>query len=445
MPCHDFSPAPASSVAATFIALSTGMAKPIPCAGPHRHVDADHLAVDVHQRAARIAWVDRRGYLNQVIVVLGIVDLHAAVQRADDARGYRVRIAEGIADGDHVLARHEVRRRAQRDHRHLGGGIDLDQGEVGLSVAGDDRSNVLLALGGCDLDFADAVHNVEVGEDVAARIDHDARAHAVDAAGGFGIRFLRRGEHGLFAANAHDRGNRLLCRLDDGRETLVGAGGNARQQRLGNRRRQKESPGGPQDRLGRSVEHGGSCRRRCDNGLGCFRRCRRDAASAETLLLDRKCRTKRLTGIISTGTDCADRQEGLSRKAPLSGRDNCGHHPRALQVCASPLAILVHSGRKNLRLRICVILTAGVPTVTGHARQRWGIGRPKLDLRGGTRLKLDLLGGNRLNSIGQEDWPRGHRMEPRIFRRFGNRLAGGSLAGRTAGAGIAGSAAGATA
>ena len=44
---------------------------------PHRHVDADHLAVDVHQRPARVAGIDAGIGLDQVLVALRIADLHA--------------------------------------------------------------------------------------------------------------------------------------------------------------------------------------------------------------------------------------------------------------------------------------------------------------------------------------------------------------------------------
>ena len=40
-----------------------------------------------------------------------------------------------------------------------------------------------LFVGRGDLDFANAVDHVIIGEDIAARVDHDAGAHAVDAAG----------------------------------------------------------------------------------------------------------------------------------------------------------------------------------------------------------------------------------------------------------------------
>ena len=66
----------------------------------------------------------------------------------------------------------------------LRGQIDLDDGQVGLQVAGDQRGHGAALVGQRDLDLADALDHVVIGEDVAARIDDHARAHAVDAAGG---------------------------------------------------------------------------------------------------------------------------------------------------------------------------------------------------------------------------------------------------------------------
>ena len=65
------------SLAATVMALSIGMAKPMPLgAGSHRHVDADHLAVDVQQRSAGIAGIDAGVGLDQIVVTLRIAHLH---------------------------------------------------------------------------------------------------------------------------------------------------------------------------------------------------------------------------------------------------------------------------------------------------------------------------------------------------------------------------------
>ena len=65
-------------------------------------------------------------------------------------------------------------------------GVDLDDGQVGLHVAGEQFGDVTLAVGQGDVDLADAVDDVVIGDDVAAGVDDHAGAHAVDAAAGVG-------------------------------------------------------------------------------------------------------------------------------------------------------------------------------------------------------------------------------------------------------------------
>ena len=89
-------------------------------------------------------------------------------------------VAERVADGDDRLADHEVRRRAQPDHRQRLGRVDLDQREVGLLVGGDDAGGVPGAVVQSHAEGADVVHDVEVGQHVPAAVEHDAGAHAVD-------------------------------------------------------------------------------------------------------------------------------------------------------------------------------------------------------------------------------------------------------------------------
>ena len=54
--------------------------------GPDGHVDPDQLAVDVDQRAARVARVDAGVGLDQVAIDLVVGERHVAMQGADDAR-----------------------------------------------------------------------------------------------------------------------------------------------------------------------------------------------------------------------------------------------------------------------------------------------------------------------------------------------------------------------
>src|SRR2546427_11404967 len=56
----------------------------------NRRVDADHLALDVHERAARVAGVDRRVGLDEVLdaVARARQSVEQSPLRADDASGH---------------------------------------------------------------------------------------------------------------------------------------------------------------------------------------------------------------------------------------------------------------------------------------------------------------------------------------------------------------------
>src|SRR5262245_43080407 len=142
-------------------------------------VDTDGFAVDVQQRAARVAGVDAGIALNEVVIFLLVAYLHVAVQGADDAAGHGVLVAVGIADGDDLLAFHQVARGAKVDDRQWLLGVDFDDGQIGFGVVRDEAGDGRLAVGEGDLDIANAFDDVIVGQNVAAGIDDDAGAHAV--------------------------------------------------------------------------------------------------------------------------------------------------------------------------------------------------------------------------------------------------------------------------
>src|SRR5690349_14479431 len=70
-------------------------------------VDADQLALEVHQRAAGVARVDRGVGLDEVLVAAAEA---GAAGGADDAGGHGLAEAERVADRDHEVARSEERR-----------------------------------------------------------------------------------------------------------------------------------------------------------------------------------------------------------------------------------------------------------------------------------------------------------------------------------------------
>ncbi len=70
--------------------------------GENSGVDSDQFAAVVHERAARVAGVDRRIGLDEVFVVL---DAEAVSPRgADDTHRHRLADAVGVADGKNRVA-----------------------------------------------------------------------------------------------------------------------------------------------------------------------------------------------------------------------------------------------------------------------------------------------------------------------------------------------------
>ena len=67
-----------------------------------RGIDADQLAVQVHERASRVARIDRGVGLDEVLVALDVDP--AAPERAHDPGGDGLAEPEGVADGDDEIA-----------------------------------------------------------------------------------------------------------------------------------------------------------------------------------------------------------------------------------------------------------------------------------------------------------------------------------------------------
>ena len=100
-------------------------------------VDADQLAAQIHQRATRIAGVDRRIGLNEIFVTF---DAEAtAPERADDARRHGLVEPERIADRNHVVADAQPARIGERDLRELAR-VDFQHREIHLRVGADRAS-----------------------------------------------------------------------------------------------------------------------------------------------------------------------------------------------------------------------------------------------------------------------------------------------------------------
>ena len=141
--------------------------------GRDGRVDADHLPVEVDQRATGVALVDRGVGLQAVVDdgrAVVALDADRAVQRADDARGDGARQALRRADRDDLLAHLQVRAAAQRRRGQPGDVLHAQHGEVVAGGGAHDGRGVLGAVGERDGDRA-----VRPGDDVVVREDGAVR------------------------------------------------------------------------------------------------------------------------------------------------------------------------------------------------------------------------------------------------------------------------------
>ena len=171
----------AISCAAIDLTVFEGIAKPTPSLPPESlrdlGVDADHLAARVEQRAARVAVVDRGVGLDRVVDREAVRRLHLPVQGADDAARDGLLEPEGAADRDHAVADLHAARVAERERvKKRLRRVDLDHGEIGRRVGADDRRLVGVAVPEPDRHRLRAVDDVVVRDDVAVRVDDEARA-----------------------------------------------------------------------------------------------------------------------------------------------------------------------------------------------------------------------------------------------------------------------------
>ena len=120
---------------ATRCAMLLGTAKPMPCPLPDDHrVDAEHVALQIAERSARVAGVDARVGLQ--VVLDGVHPDPAASLGGEDAGGHRVPEAERRADGDDPLAH----ARGVGVGEPRGGkarSVDLDDGQIRRGIAAD--------------------------------------------------------------------------------------------------------------------------------------------------------------------------------------------------------------------------------------------------------------------------------------------------------------------
>ena len=147
-----------------------------------RGVDADHLARRRHQRAARIAGVERGVGLHHVLDHPTRARLQRPSERRDDACGHRRVEAERIADGDCDLAALELGAVAELGRRQRDVGFDPEQRKIRVGIVAEHARLKLAAFERDEVDRPRALDDMAVGESETVGGDDDAGARAGAAA-----------------------------------------------------------------------------------------------------------------------------------------------------------------------------------------------------------------------------------------------------------------------
>ena len=151
-----------------------GEADPHRAAGPRQDggVDPDQAPVERHQRAARIAGIDRRVGLDE-----GAAAQPGAALRRHDAAGDGLADAERVADGeDDVPHRDGVGVAEFEGGEAFAAGVDAEHGEVARLVAAHQFGGEFAAIGEGDGDLVAVLDDVVVGDDDAVGGHDDAGA-----------------------------------------------------------------------------------------------------------------------------------------------------------------------------------------------------------------------------------------------------------------------------
>ena len=153
-----------------------GEANPHAAAGTRvdRRIDADELAVEIDQRAARIAGIDGGVRLDEEAQVAD-PDLRAR-ERRNDALGHRLADAERIADGDYEISDLERVRVAKLEHREILGPREPQHRQIRARITQHDLRLELALVGKRDLHLGHAFDHVIIGDDKTRGVDDDARA-----------------------------------------------------------------------------------------------------------------------------------------------------------------------------------------------------------------------------------------------------------------------------
>src|SRR3984893_8623281 len=138
----------------------------------NRRIDADHLTLGIESGTARIAPVDRRIDLQEVIVGPGA---NVAPARRNDTGRNRSPQSEGIADRDHPVA--HPWRGGGEVHRLVGTALlDFQESEIGFLVGSDDGCRHGFAVVQGHGDLGGVLDDVVVRDNIAIGGDNEPRA-----------------------------------------------------------------------------------------------------------------------------------------------------------------------------------------------------------------------------------------------------------------------------
>src|SRR5262245_22958949 len=141
-------------------------------------VHADHARVRVEQRAARVAGVDRRVGLDDLVDLGAVGRADVAPEAGDDPRGRGPVEAERVADGDGGVADLHAARVGERervDVRRVGR-RDLQDRQVGGRVRAEDRGVDAVAVGPeADRDLTRPADDVGVRDERPVAVEEEAR------------------------------------------------------------------------------------------------------------------------------------------------------------------------------------------------------------------------------------------------------------------------------
>src|SRR5271167_3447396 len=137
-----------------------------------RGVDADQPTLQIDERAAGVAWVDRGVGLNKILIAFDTEP--TAAERADDPRGYGLAETERVADGKDEIPDLQTARIAHRHCRQIAC-RDLQHGNVGRAIAADQLGIETPVVLGRDFNAGRVFDDVAIGQYVALRgLDNDA-------------------------------------------------------------------------------------------------------------------------------------------------------------------------------------------------------------------------------------------------------------------------------